>query len=45
MLLAQIEADDDVLWKADERETDDEIGARGTRFFETLMQARAGFLA
>ena len=38
--LAQIESDEDVLWKADERETDEEIGARGTRFFEWLMQAR-----
>jgi len=34
-----------VLWKADERETDDEIGARGTRFVEALMQASLGALA
>ena len=37
----QVEADEDVLWKLDERETDDEIAARGARFFQWLMQARA----
>jgi hypothetical protein len=36
----QVEADEDVLWKPDERETDEEIAARGARFFQWLMQAR-----
>ena len=29
-----------MLWKPDERETDEEIAARGARFFQWLMQAR-----
>ena len=45
LLIAQIEDDEDVHWKADERETDEEIGARGERFFQSLMQARLGTLA
>lgn len=32
LILIQIESDDDVLWKADVRETKDEVAARGMNF-------------
>ena len=40
-----MESDEDVLWQADVRETDEQIGARGQRLMAWLMQRPEGVIA
>ena len=44
-VLLQIESDEDVLWKPDVRETDEQIGARGRRLMAWLMQRPESVIA
>ena len=41
----QIESNEDVLWKANARETDEQIGARGQRLMAWLMQRPESVIA